>query len=111
MFISHSDSLSFSSFLLLYHVPEMDQLKRGQVYFGLWFQKFLSMVTWPITFGPLRGRTLWQEGVTKEADHFMVAGEQKEKEKEGLGSNVPFKCTSSVIFPLASPFKVFATSS
>lgn len=69
------------------------------------------MVTWPIAFGPVRGSALWEEGVTKEADHFMGVGEQKEKEKEGLRSNVPFKCTSPVIFLLASPFKVFATSS
>jgi hypothetical protein len=39
-------------------------LKVGKVFFGLWFQRFQSMIIWPIAFGP----GVWYHGREGKAE-------------------------------------------
>jgi hypothetical protein len=41
-----------SDFYFCNQIPNIDNLKGGEVYFGSWLQSCQSMITWPCCFAP-----------------------------------------------------------
>jgi hypothetical protein len=77
----------------------MNNLKRGKVYLGSWFQ---SMITWPSCFGPTTKQYTWQ----RKASHLLLTREKREQEER---NRLPVSTSMAHLHDLLPP-KVFTTA-